>query len=151
MHKRSLIFHSNKKIIMLMECSFKSGILKLKITFVKSRWQQKTCYLSAWISQKKDRQTQHYFLSKAVARQFDLPSRLSVTMAKVCCRKFPFVVVLRNYDSKILLTQFLMSSEGCIGASAFLTGKFNLKPLVLTFTPKSYRFNYGLEEILVLR
>ena len=26
-----LIFHSNKKIIMLVECSFKSGILKLKI------------------------------------------------------------------------------------------------------------------------
>ena len=71
----------------------------------------KTCDLLAWISQKKDGKTQHYFLSKTLARQFDLLSRLNVTTAKFCSRKFPFAVVLRNYDGKILLTQFLVSSE----------------------------------------
>ena len=81
--------------------------------FVRSRWQQKTCYLPAWISQKKDRQTQHCFLTKTLTRQFDLLSRLSVRTAKSCRRKFAFTVMLRNYDSKILLTQFLVSSEGC--------------------------------------
>ena len=82
--------------------------------FVKSRWQQKTCYFLVWISQKKDRQTQHYFLSKALARQFDLPSKLCVTTAKFYRRKFPFAVALKSYNGKLLPTQFLVSSEGCL-------------------------------------
>ena len=102
-----LLLTGNTKIkLILVCCSF--------FIFVKSRWQQKTCYLLVCISHKKDRQTQHYFLSKPLARQFDLPSRLSVTTAKFRCRKFPFAVMLRNYGGKILPKQFLVSSEGCI-------------------------------------
>ena len=123
-----LLLPSNTKIKSIpVCCSF--------FIFVKSRWQQKTCYLSAWISQKKDRQTQHYFLSKTLARQFDLPSRLSVTTGKFCHCKFPFAVVLRNYDSKILPTQFLVSSGGCIDVNidgSVLEEKSSFKMLGLT-------------------
>ena len=70
--------------------------------------------LSFGMDKPKERQTQHYFLSKTLERQFDLLLRLSVTTAKFCCRKFAFAAMLGNCDSKILPTKFLVSSEDCI-------------------------------------